>query len=205
MDSRRMPWVVLGLIGGIAGFVGGFVQFFSGDSTSLVNGSSGWYYFVPILLGLATLALFVPRLGALAVALPLGAVGIAVGTQGTVNALDFGKTVSEILNRLGSGNGAGIGQAIGKAFHSAFSPSAGFYLIVLGGLLLTLAWVAIVQQLISEGAAVAAPAGYPATSVPPSPGVSTATTPTASPAPTATPDLTVSNAPDPGPEGTTAP
>ncbi len=91
MGEQRhpLPLVVLGLVAGIAAFVGCFLHFFSvAGSGSIVQAGSFWFAVTPALLGLATIGLLVPRLTVTSV-LPLGAVGLALGFKASVDSLNF--------------------------------------------------------------------------------------------------------------------
>ncbi len=195
MGEQRHPLglVVLGLIAGIVAFVGCFMPFFTGGAAgSIVIPSGGgswswWWYFTPILLGLGTLGLMVPRLTVTAI-LPLGAVGLALGFKSTIDSIDFGQLARSF------GAGGGISARFNQVVHSGFGPGPGFFMIVIGGAVLALVWAWIVHDMvvarfgsITEVVAVRSPGA-------PSPGG-----PVSTPAPTATPDPGVAPAPDPAP------
>jgi hypothetical protein len=117
----------VGLVAGIVAFVGYFVDFFAGSGNALSQAGSswygdGWYVWVPIFVGLATVGLFLPRIGLVFSGFAMGALGIALGIRGTVN------QVTTALRQPGPGY------------------AAGFWMIVIGSALLTLAWVAILAR-----------------------------------------------------------
>ena len=78
--------VLIGLTGGIVGFAGFFVDFFSAGGTTLASASSGWFDLVPILTGIATVALLLPRFRIFS-GLGLVSVGIAFGLRGVISGL----------------------------------------------------------------------------------------------------------------------
>lgn len=201
MGGQRHPagLVLLGLIAGIVAFVGCFVSFFSGGATgTILNGNSFWFYFVPVLLGLATLALLVPR-ATVAAIFPLGAVAIALGAKATIDGLQFDKLAQGLYSLPGASASNIPPGTISRLLHSQFGPGPGFFMIVIAGTVLALIWARIVHDMvvarfgsITEIVAIRA-------SAPASPGASSG-----DPAsPSAAPDMTTAPAPDPGSPGST--
>jgi hypothetical protein len=141
--SKFLIPIAVGAIGGVAAFVGFFVNFFGGSGliaqggTSLMSAGTFWYDLVPICAGLATLALFAGRVGFLASGLPFGAIGIAFTIR-----YDFNQFGSGLHQLAGALSGAGI-PGLNASGLVAPSLGAGFWLIVLGSALLAVAWLFI--------------------------------------------------------------
>jgi hypothetical protein len=111
--------VLIGLVGGVIGFWGFFVNFFHQPNTGLYSASSIWFDLIPIFIGLGVIGLALP--GGLKVftsGLPLLSMGIVFGIHGI-----FGGLVSD-----------------------AREPSwgYGFYMISVGSGVLTLASLSLV-------------------------------------------------------------
>ena len=113
---ERLPAVMIGFAGGVVGFVGFFLNFFSAGGTSLSSASSGWFDLVPIFIGLSALALFLPKYGFMFSGLSLISLGITFGLRGLI--------AGDVAGRAGTGYGTG------------------FWMITIGSGALALAWLA---------------------------------------------------------------
>jgi hypothetical protein len=121
-SGDRLIFTAVGLIAGVVGFVGFFLNFFAGSNNSLASASSAWYDMVPIFIGLSTLGLLVPRLGLVFSGFAMGGLGIALGIRGTID------QVTQALRQPGPGY------------------DIGFWMITIGAGVLTLAWIAILAR-----------------------------------------------------------
>ncbi len=125
MVTYRLVASVVGVAAGALGFIGFFLDFFSRSGTSLSSASSGWFDLVPIFLGLATLAVLVPRYAFPASGLGLGSLGIAFGIHGLA---------------------AGLASQVSRAQGATLGYGIGFWCIVIGSGVLSLAWVALLAE-----------------------------------------------------------
>jgi len=123
--TYRLVASVFGVAAGALGFIGFFLDFFSRSGTSLSSASSGWFDLVPIFLGIATLAILVPRYAFAASGLGLGSLGIAFGIHGLA---------------------AGLASQVSRAQGATLGYGIGFWCIVIGSGVLSLAWVALLAE-----------------------------------------------------------
>lgn len=120
----RMVAMGVGIVAGAVGFVGFFLDFFNHSNTALYQASSSWFDLIPAFIGAATLALLLPRYLFALSGLSLGAMGIAFGIRGTVAGL------------------AGLAPRLSPDI----SYGVGFWMIVLGAVVLMLAWAVVVFE-----------------------------------------------------------
>lgn len=116
--TGQLVQVLIGIAAGIVGFIGFFLDFFSGGRTSLSSTGSGWFDLVPIFIGLATIALLLPFFRIFS-ALSLISLGIAFGVRG------FASGIQEPRAGYGVGFwmitvGAGVLALIGLALQADF-------------------------------------------------------------------------------------
>jgi hypothetical protein len=120
--------VALGIIAGAVGFVGFFLDFFNGGSSSLSSANNGWFDLVPVFIGLSVIGLLIPRFGFVFSGLSLISLGIVFGLRGFIS----GITSGAVASRIGYGTG--------------------FWMIVFGAGVLAIIWLLILALMLSPRA-----------------------------------------------------